>query len=166
MTPKISVTDGSYVSGAIGVRTYQAQARFDNLSVRAFSRFESLLQGSFVRHQKSRGRIDHIIFPAEDAEWRVVPGLANASALSLESVNFPGYFLRHRNGELWLDRDDGSSLFKADATWWRRAGLANSALLSFESFNFPGYYLRHREGLLYLNGISTSTDRSDATFRE
>ncbi|EPX62259.1 putative alpha-arabinofuranosidase II [Cystobacter fuscus DSM 2262] len=165
-TPKLSVTDGSYVSGAIGVRTYQAQARFDNLSVRAFSRFESQFQGSFVRHQNSRGRIDHILFPAEDAEWRVVPGLANASALSLESVNFPGYFLRHRNGEVWLDRDDGSSLFKADATWWRRAGLANSALLSFESFNFPGYYLRHRDGLLYLNGISTSTDRSDATFRE
>ncbi|WP_395855609.1 AbfB domain-containing protein [Cystobacter fuscus] len=165
-TPKLSVTDGSYVSGAIGVRTYQSQARFDNLSVRAFSRFESLLQGSFIRHRKARGRIDHIISLAEDAEWRVVPGLANASALSLESTNFPGYFLRHRNGEVWLDLDDGSSLFKADATWWRRAGQANSALISFESFNFPGYFLRHRDGLLYLNGLSTSTDRSDATFRE
>jgi hypothetical protein len=166
VTPKISVTDATHVSGAIGVRTFLAQAKFDNLSVRAFSRFESLLQSSFIRHQNSRGRIDHSLFPAEDAEWRVVPGLANASALSLESVNFPGYFLRHRNSEVWLDRDDGTSLFKADATWWRRAGLANSGLMSFEASNFPGNYLRHREGLLYLNVISTSTDRSDATFRE
>ncbi|MET0406557.1 MAG: AbfB domain-containing protein [Cystobacter sp.] len=166
VTPKLSVTDATHVSGAIGVRTYQAQARFDNLSVRAFSRFESQFQGSFIRHQGGRGRINHVLFPAEDAEWRVVPGLASGSALSLESTNYPGFFLRHRNGEIWLDRNDGSALFNADATWVRRAGLANSALLSFESFNFPGNYLRHREGLLFVTPISTSLDRSDATFRE
>jgi lysophospholipase L1-like esterase len=166
VTPKISVTDGTHTSGAIGVRTFQAAAKFDNLSVRAFTRFESLLQGSFIRHQNSRGRIDHALLPAEDAEWRVVPGLANASAVSLESTNFPGYFLRHRNGELWLDRNDGTTLFKSDATWWKRPGQANSAMISFESYNFPGNFMRHRDGLLYLNVLSTAQDRSDATFQE
>ncbi|MDC0707231.1 AbfB domain-containing protein [Stigmatella sp. ncwal1] len=166
VTPKITATDASYASGTIGVRTYQAAARFDNVTARAFSRFESSLRGYFIRHQSSRGRIDNFLSPAEDAEWRIVPGLANASALSLESVAFPGYFLRHANGELWLSQNDGSALFKADATWWRRPGQANSSLTSFESFNFPGSYIRHRSSLLYSEPLSTDLDRSDATFRE
>ncbi|SEU38697.1 Lysophospholipase L1 [Stigmatella erecta] len=165
-TPKLNVTDTTYTSGGVGVRTYQADARFDNVAARAFSRFESSLRGYFVRHQGGRGRIDTWLLPAEDAEWRVVPGLANASALSLESVAFPGHFLRHANGELWLHPNDGSALFKADATWWRRPGQANASLTSFESFNFPGNYLRHRNGLLYSEPLATDLDRSDATFRE
>jgi hypothetical protein len=28
------------------------------------------------------------------------PGLADGTAVSLESINFPGYFIRHRNGEI------------------------------------------------------------------
>ncbi|ADO71607.1 AbfB domain-containing protein [Stigmatella aurantiaca] len=166
VTPRITVTDTSYASGTIGVRTYQAAARFDNVTARAFSRFEASLRGYFLRHQNGRGRIDQFLSPAEDAEWRIVPGLANASALSLESVAFPGYFLRHANGELWLAQNDGSALFKADATWWRRPGQANASLSSFESFNFPGSYIRHRNSLLYSEPLSTDLDRSDATFRE
>ena len=166
VTPKISVTDATYVDGAVGVRTYEAAATFDNVSVRAPSRFESSFQGYFLRHQNGRGKIDNALFPLEDAEWRLVPGLADASAVSIESVNFPGNCLRHRNGELRLDPNDGTAQFKADATWRKRAGLADSTRTSFESYNFPGNYLRHRGGLLYSEPVSTSLDRSDATFRE
>ncbi|QRN94101.1 AbfB domain-containing protein [Archangium violaceum] len=166
VTPRISVTDATFVSGAVGVRTFEAQATFDNLSVRAPSRFESSFQGYFIRHQDSRGKISNFISPAEDAEWRLVPGLANASAISIESVNYPGYYLRHRDGQIWMDANNGTALFQADATWWKRAGLADSTRISFETYNFPGSYMRHRGGLLYSEPISTSLDRSDATFRE
>jgi hypothetical protein len=166
VTPRISLTDATFVSGAVGVRTFDAQATFDNLTVRAPTRLESSIQGSFVRHQDSRGKISNYLLPAEDAEWRIVPGLANASAISLESVNYPGYYLRHRNGQIWMDSNDGTALFKADATWWKRAGLADSTRISFEASNFPGSFMRHRDGLLYSEPISTALDRSDATFRE
>ncbi|PTL75579.1 AbfB domain-containing protein [Vitiosangium sp. GDMCC 1.1324] len=165
-TPKLNVTDVSYTAGTVGVRTYLADARFDNVTVSAFTRFESSYQGYFIRHREGRGRIDNFLSPAEDAEWRIVPGLADASAISLESVAFPGTYLRHRNGLLWLDPNDGSALFKADATWWRRPGQANSSLTSLESYNFPGSYIRHRDSLLYSEPLSTALDRSDATFRE
>ena len=52
-----------------------------------------------------------------DATFHRRPGLADAGAASFESVNFPGHFLRHRDFELWLDRADGSPLFRADATF-------------------------------------------------
>ena len=165
-TPKISVTDATYTVGTVGVRTYQADARFDNVTTRAFSRFEASIQGYVVRHFNGRARIDTVPLPAEDAEWRIVPGLANASAVSLESVAFPGNYLRHRDGQVWLNPNDGTALFKADATWWRRPGQANSSLTSFESTNFPGSFIRHRDGLLFSEPLSTALDRSDATFRE
>jgi lysophospholipase L1-like esterase len=166
VTPRISVTDATFVSGAVGVRTFEAQATFDNLTVRAPTRLESSIQGYFVRHQESRGKISNFLSPAEDAEWRVVPGLANASAISLESVNYPGYFLRHRDGQIWMDLNNGTALFKADATWWKRPGQADSTRLSFEAYNFPGSFMRHRDGLLFSGPLSTALDRSDATFRE
>jgi len=34
-TPKITVTDGTYVGGAIGLRTYNSAAKFDNISAKA-----------------------------------------------------------------------------------------------------------------------------------
>lgn len=37
-------------------------------------------------------------------------------SISLESVNKPGYYLRHRNGILELSINDGTQLIKADAT--------------------------------------------------
>lgn len=131
----------------------------------AFSLFESLnIAGHFIRHRDARGRIDTNVAPVQDSQWRIVPGLANSSAISFESINFPGRFLRHRDGAIWSEPSDGSVLFQQDATWWRRAGLANSAHASFESFNFPGRYIRHRDFLLYSEAVSDTLGRNDATF--
>ncbi|MCZ1005306.1 AbfB domain-containing protein [Streptomyces mirabilis] len=35
----------------------------------------------------------------------------------LESINYPGRYLRHRNFQLRLDRDDNSQLFRADSAF-------------------------------------------------
>jgi hypothetical protein len=121
----------------------------------------------YIRHQGFRARIDENVSPFQDSQFRVVPGLANSGAVSFESVNFPGRFLRHRaNNEIWLDANDGSAAFRADATWHRRAGLANSSWSSYESFNLPAQYMRH-SGFLMITGTAVgSLQQSDATFRE
>jgi endo-1,4-beta-xylanase len=121
----------------------------------------------YIRHQGFRARIDENVSPFQDSQFRVVPGLANSGAVSFESVNFPGRFLRHRaNNEVWLDANDGSAAFRADATWHRRAGLANSSWSSYESFNLPAQYMRH-SGFLMITGTAVgSLQQSDATFRE
>ncbi len=42
--------------------------------------------------------------------------------VSFESINFPKHFIRRRaNGELWVDKDDGSAAFKTQATFYQTA---------------------------------------------
>lgn len=131
----------------------------------AIHRFESFnFPGSYIHHENGRGQSDGTIQVFADSEWRIVPGLADPSAVSLESVNFPGHFLRHKDGEVWLGANDNSTIFKNDATWRLRAGLSHGGAASFESYNFPGQYLRHMNGLLYMTSISSAPEQQDATF--
>ncbi|WP_313996783.1 AbfB domain-containing protein [uncultured Paenibacillus sp.] len=118
---------------------------------------------SFVRYQDGRGKIDGGQYSPE-SQWKIVGGLADPSAVSIESVSIPGYYLRHRDGKVWLEANDNSALFKNDATWYLRTGLAGPWAASFESYNIVGAYMRHRNGLLEISQVSTAVDRQDATF--
>ncbi|MGC4892274.1 family 43 glycosylhydrolase [Micromonospora sp. DT31] len=122
------------------------------------------LNTSYVRHYDYRARVEPNVTNLADSQFRIVPGLAGAGSVSLESTNFPGYFLRHRAFALYVERDDGSTLFDGDASFQRRPGLAADAGLSLESQNYPGRYVRHRDGLLQLETVGTSADRVAATF--
>ncbi|MEU8233479.1 sigma-70 family RNA polymerase sigma factor [Actinoplanes sp. NPDC048967] len=69
------------------------------------------------------------------ASWRLVAGFDDGTALfhgdatfcpraglaagsvALESANYPGWFLRHVDGELWVDQLDGSAGFRADSSF-------------------------------------------------
>lgn len=100
--------------------------------------------------------------------WRMVPGLADSTGVSFQSVNYPGSYLRHYNYEVRLAANDNTSVFRADATFYRTAGLADAAWTSFRSYNFPTRYLRHANYVLRidpLSGSSSAADRQDATFR-
>jgi beta-xylosidase len=121
----------------------------------------------YVRQADFDARIDPNPSPAGDAQWRIVPGLANAAGeyVSFESVDRPGHYLRHFNYDFTLARNEGTARFAADATFRRVAGLADSSAVSFQSFNFPDRYIRHFNYLLRLDPVSTATDRADATFR-
>lgn len=132
-----------------------------------FSRIQSYnFQDRYVRHANFDVRIDANVSPAQDAQFRLVPGLANNSGyVSFESVNFPGYYLRHYNYDLVLARNDASAVFAADSTFRSVAGLASSSWTSFQSYNFPDRYLRHYNYLLRIDPITDSVGRSDATFR-
>lgn len=121
----------------------------------------------YVRHTDFDVRIDPNVNPAADAQWRITPGLANASTgnVSFESVNYPGYYLRHVDNDFVLAAGDSSTAFAASATFRRVAGLADSSAVSFQSYSSPDRYIRHYNYLLRLDPISTATGRADATFR-
>ncbi|GHH01351.1 glycoside hydrolase family 43 protein [Streptomyces lanatus] len=121
-------------------------------------------QDRYVRHADFDVRIDQNI-TGPDAQFRLRPGLAGSGTVSFESVNFPGYFLRHSNYDFQLVRNDGTAQFAADATFRQVAGLADSAWSSFQSYSHPNRYLRHYAYQLRLDPITTATGRGDATFR-
>lgn len=121
----------------------------------------------YVRHSGSTVRLDPTTSPVKDSQFRMVPGLASQAdgRISFESVDMPGYFLRHWNYQFSLVQNDGSAIFKADTTFLPVAGLAHNYLTSFRSHNYPDRYIRHKNYGLSLTTIANDLDRSDATFR-
>src|SRR5215469_11173403 len=85
----------------------------------------------------------------QDATWVEAPGLANPSCVSFESVNKPGYYLRHQNFQFHLQPNDGSVLFSMDATFCPGPGNSGQGV-SFQSVNFPGRFIRHFDFTVYL----------------
>ncbi|MCW6008295.1 glycoside hydrolase family 43 protein [Micromonospora sp. CPCC 205371] len=123
-------------------------------------------QDRYVRHANLDVRIDPNVSPAADAQFRLVPGLANNSGyVSFQSVNYPGYYLRHYGFDFVLAPNDGTTTFAADATFRRVAGLADSSWSSFQSYNYPDRYIRHYNYLLKLEPATTAQARGDATYR-
>ncbi|WP_305790105.1 glycoside hydrolase family 43 protein [Symbioplanes lichenis] len=123
----------------------------------------------YIRHADNVGRIDAYPFdPYQDQLWTVVPGLADSTAVSFRSVNYPSMYLRHANYSMVLSAPDGTTTFNADATFRRTPGLADSTWTSFQSYNFPDRYLRHSNYVLRIDPLTSSsstTDKQDATFR-
>lgn len=119
----------------------------------------------YVRHVDFKARIDPISTPLDraDGTFNVVPGLANNSCMSLESSNFPGYFLRHQGYQIYLHKADGTELFAADATFCQRPGRAGAGS-SLEALNLPGYYLRHSGFVLFISAEGGDLAAQDSTF--
>lgn len=117
--------------------------------------------GRRVRHSDFRARIDSIgpgspALDRADSRFTVRAGRARGSCVSFESDNYPGYFLRHRNFALRLDRADGSALFDADATFCPVPVAAGGFAL--RSHNYPDRHLTESDSLLLL----TRTSAADA----
>jgi len=129
----------------------------------------SNLPSGYIRHAGGVGRVDDISpttsdLGKADATWAIVPGLAGGCT-SLESRNYRGYFLRHQNGAVSLQRFQDSNQFRQDATFCQVSGLADSSAVSFRAFQFPNAYLRHASGVLFLaDDDGSELFRRDATF--
>ncbi len=131
------------------------------------SRFRSVsLPTQYIYHEEERGVLADDISKVTASQFRVVLGLADPEAVSLEAADRPGSYLRHRDGTIWLEANDGSEGFAAEATWWIRPGLADSTLISFESYSFSGQFMRGQDGVLLLTPVITAEDAADATFAE
>lgn len=123
-------------------------------------------QDRYVRHADYDVRLDANVSPAQDAQFRLVPGLTGgAGTISFQSVNLPDHYLRHYGFDFRLDAHDGTTTFAEDATFRQVAGLANSSWVSFRSVNYPDRHIRHNNFLLRLDPISDARGRDDATFR-
>ncbi|MFI5983711.1 glycoside hydrolase family 43 protein [Streptomyces sp. NPDC051555] len=138
-------------------------ARWPNTAAGQLQSFN--FQDRYVRHATMDVRIDPNISPADDSRFRLRPGLAGTGTVSFESVNFPGYFLRHSDYDFQLAHNDGTTRFAADATFRQVAGLADASWSSFQSYDHPDHYIRHYAYELRLDPVTTATGRGDATFR-
>jgi len=94
-----------------------------------------------------------------DSTWIVEPGLANSSCVSFQSANMTGQYLRHSNFELYLNANDGTSLFTQDATFCPTGGNSGQGY-SLASVNYPTKYIRHFNltGYIASNGGSNAWD--------
>ena len=120
----------------------------------------------YIRHWEYRGKVEPDVANLADSQYRIMPGLAGTGAVSLESANFPGYYLRDRDSEVWVEQDDGSEGFARDATFHRRTGLADASGVSFESYARAGAYIRHYDFELRVDAVNTATGRADATYHQ
>jgi arabinogalactan endo-1,4-beta-galactosidase len=165
--------NGGYTMGALdeNMRWTAAMDAYRETSgvvdIGEIKRIESYnFQGRFFRHANLIARIDSNVSPFDDSRFRVVPGLAGNGTISFESVNFPGYYLRHSSFNLVLAQSNGTTIFNNDASFVRVPGLANSSWVSYQSYNFPDRYIRHYAFELKLEQITGATAQGDATFRE
>lgn len=126
----------------------------------------------YLRHQGYRGKLTVVAstLDRQDASLRAVPGLAapwssNADLVSLESWNYPGWYLVDDNGALRLQqRLYCNADFDRRATFEARPGLAAAAALSLRLYAEPTRFIRERDGLLYVEAGSGAAFNQQATF--
>jgi GH43 family beta-xylosidase len=149
-------------SGDTGVDPIPDITTIETTRFRAFA-----YDDAYLRHLNTYLRLDFEVNPIEDSQFLIVEGLADETAISIESVNLPGYFVRHEGNALVMSPNDGTESFEGDVTWWIRTGLADESMITFESYNQAGHYIGQMMGVLALVEVtdsSTQRVREDATF--
>lgn len=109
---------------------------------------------AYLAHDGDRAILDANLTQIERSQFRVIPGLADADAYSLESTNQPGHYLRHRDGVIWLEADDGSEPFTSDATWQITRAEGRAEGIWIESYNMSGAGIVAQEGALVLGPLA------------
>ncbi len=124
----------------------------------------------YLGHQNYQGRVVNTGEPKhlEDVQFKVIPGLTGSgddNHVSLVAVNMPDYVLRHKNFRVYLERNDGSELFKKDATFEVTQGnAAQEGAISFRSVNFPNHFLRHKNFELWIDESRDAHFAADSSF--
>lgn len=116
----------------------------DTLGLHSLRALTNDSETRYVRHFVFRGSVEatsRLVSP-EDATFKIVRGLADERCYSFQSVNYPGYFLRHSLFALMLHPNSGDGLFKREATFCKQPGRAGEGV-SFTAFSHPDRYLRH-----------------------
>jgi hypothetical protein len=114
--------------------------------------------GYRVRHRDFLGRIDAIgpnSRPEDRLDARFTVRKSEVrGCVSFESVNFPGYFLHHRNFMIHLDRADDSRLFPADSTFC--PVTVSPGVIVLRSSNYPTRYVTEHDDALDLTEVPPS----------
>ncbi|WP_419212335.1 AbfB domain-containing protein [Maribacter sp. X9] len=109
---------------------------------------------------------DDLAAEKEKSSFKIVPGLADPTGVSFESVDMPGHYLSHYGFVLQLKEYAQSAEFKNNSTFYQRPGLADNTMVSYESKNYPNYYIRHQAYELGVRQFQNNdTFKGDATFK-
>ncbi len=129
-----------------------------------------------LKFQNNQVVIDHNADGTEGGRWKVVPGLADPSAFSFESVEFPGHYLRHQGFKLYLHEKEATpahlmNIFNKDATFWAHPGFSYPhanyrGAVAFESFNYPGLYITYSDNGLFIREVENDEDILNLTDSE
>ena len=113
--------------------------------------------GLFMRHKDFKLGLSKLATPLDyqDANFTSGPALTRQgrTAVSLESVNFPGFYIRHSGSSLVLQKNDGSQQFAQDASFTQIRRTGGGTV--FESVNVPGSFIR-RQGFRLVLGTGTA----------
>jgi hypothetical protein len=175
---KLHVDDGS------DLFRQDSTFRVSRRGLYGWTRLESVnFPGHFVRHRNFELHVDpddgSPLF-AQDAAWRRLPPPLRSSptgAMSIQSDNVPGRFVRHRDSlgfitfvESDLDRHDASFVMRRALLQPGEGALGmprdvNEISVSLEAVNFPGHFLRHQDFRIKLHPDDGSLlFRQDASF--
>jgi hypothetical protein len=80
-------------------------------------------------------------------QFLVRQGLADSGCVSFESAEYPGFYLRHRNFVLLVERGEPTALYLSDATFCPAASGGGFAL---RSVNYPDHHLLVADGQVRL----------------
>jgi len=124
-------------------------------------RFESVnYSGQYMRHRnynlyKEPGSGD---LYEEDSSFKVISAINGISGVvSLESLNFPGYEIRHYHYYGKISQcSSADSTCKDDGSWTVKQALAPGGNVSFASYNYKGFYLRHQGGKVRISNQEDS----------
>ena len=122
--------------------------------------------GRYLRHQSFALRMDlpdgSAAFNGDATFCPRAPlnGRATGGAVSLESKNYPGYFLRHANFVMGIAPNDGTALFSGDATFLpvnpNKAMNAGNTV-NLEPSTQPGYRVLHANFLGYIGAVNATS---------
>jgi hypothetical protein len=146
-------TVGSFANNSGG---YTVKYKITKNSPNRFVSFQSVNnKNMYLLHKDALGGISSTLSSnRKEATFKIVPGLTGApNTVSIESVDKPGYFLRHEQFKVFfhsMPGPGGVEGFKKDATFKIVPGLSGKGN-SYESVNFPGNYIRHCSYELFLD---------------
>lgn len=133
----------------------------------AACRVESLANpGHYLRHANFLARVDANVQPAQDSQWRIVPGLdSKEGTVSLLSANFPNHYIVKVGDGFKLEPNDGTDAFAARASFIKVPGLADSSGVSFQLIGEGDQYLACSGAMLEVGTVNSETDKAGVTFR-
>lgn len=101
-----------------------------------------------------------------ESAFRIVPGVADLTHVSIQSLASPGHYLRNDGGRLKLSPWEEGEAWRRSATFMPCVGLyPGLQRVSFRAYGDPQSYIRMRDWELYVERSDGSAGfRSDATF--
>jgi len=144
----------------------------DFLQLNKCYRFESLnFEDEYMRHRSWTlyKESDSGNLYVKDSTFKVIEAInGDPDQVSLESVNYAGYHIRHfRYWGIISKCDSDDSVCKNDGSWTVVNGLSQGSnqTVSFLSANFPGYYLRHSYGRVKISPeVNTTLYNEDSSW--